>query len=104
MDAKVARESGSGIVMTVKVDVGDLLVAAAGRTLDVVFRPSYPPEHWKESELEFVEIESPAGVSVKAGTWVDRGNGDRALRLTLADFLSLEKEGGSGIEPDAPRR
>lgn len=83
MDTKIERDSDQGVVMTVKVDVGDLLIKAAGRYLDIVFDgdPTLP-------EGTFVEIESPSGTGVKVGTWIDRGDGFWALRLTLADFLA----------------
>lgn len=83
MDTKVERDSGQGIAMTVKVDVSDFLAAAAGRTLDILF--DHDP---RSPEGHLVEVESPAGTSVKVGEWIDRGDGYWALRLTLADFLN----------------
>lgn len=61
----------------------DFLAAAAGRTLDILF--DHDP---RSPEGHLVEVESPAGTSVKVGEWIDRGDGYWALRLTLADFLN----------------
>lgn len=48
--------------------------------LDVVF--DGPPSHVSG---RFVEVENPAGASVKAGWWIDRGNGLWALRIPLRE-------------------
>lgn len=44
--------------------------------LDIVF--DGPPEH---EAGRFVEVEDETGASVKAGEWIDRGDGMWALRL-----------------------
>jgi hypothetical protein len=47
--------------------------------LDVLF--DGPPSH---EAGRFVECESPAGTGVKAGEWIDRGDGYWALRIDIA--------------------
>lgn len=44
--------------------------------IDVVF--DGPPSH---ESGRFVEVEDPAGKSISAGEWIDRGNGLWALRI-----------------------
>ncbi len=46
--------------------------------IDVVF--DGPPSH---EPGRFVEVENEAGASVKAGEWIDRGDGYWALRIRL---------------------
>lgn len=66
----------------IKVDVRELLDVLQHRYLDIVL--DGPPSDLTGA---FVEVESPAGTGIKVGTWIDRGDGFWALRLTLADFL-----------------
>lgn len=49
-----------------------------GELLDVVF--DGPPSH---ESGRFVEVENMAGASVRAGEWIDRGDGLWALRLRV---------------------
>ena len=48
--------------------------------VDVVFDGPPGPESGR-----FVEVEDMEGASVRAGVWIDRGDGYWALRLKLAD-------------------
>lgn len=48
--------------------------------VDVVF--DGPPAH---ESGRFVEVEDPEGRGIKAGEWIDRGNGLWALRIAIRE-------------------
>jgi hypothetical protein len=48
--------------------------------IDVVF--DGPPD----ATARFMEVESPAGRSIRVGEWINRGNGEWALRIRHGDF------------------
>ena len=49
--------------------------------IDIVF--DGPPS---EQSGRLIEVESPAGRSVRIGTWIERGDGLWALRITRDDI------------------
>lgn len=60
--------------------LADSATADAQHYVDIVFDGPPGPESGR-----FVESENMEGASVKAGTWIDRGNGLWALRIPTAD-------------------
>ena len=55
-----------------------------GRWFDIVF--DGPPSH---ESGRFVEVEDSTGESVKAGDWIDRGNGLWALRIQYEQAMAI---------------
>jgi hypothetical protein len=49
--------------------------------IDIVF--DGPPS---ERSGRLIEVESPAGKSIRIGEWIDRGDGTWALRITRDDI------------------
>lgn len=54
------------------------------RFIDILF--DGPPSH---ESGRFVEIENENGESVKAGEWIDRGDGYWALRIVTSQVTTL---------------
>lgn len=55
--------------------------------IDIVFDGPPGPKGGR-----FVEVESPTGMSVRVGAWLQRGDGYWALRLTPDDFNKVKND------------
>ena len=73
--------------------ISSFVAVPKGTHIDIVF--DGPPA---AESGRFVEVENPAGASVKVGEWIDRGDGLWALRISFASpeailgYLDLEEE------------
>lgn len=60
----------------------DLIRGVRAQYVDIVFTGTHP------DGLTFVEVEDPDGASFRFGTWVDREDGYRALRINYWDAVA----------------